>query len=610
MRLKSFLLMHRRPLIVAVHSLLIVAAYVISFLLRFDFRLSEGYIRTVLKTIPALLIIKLLIFNYYHLFTGLWRYVNIDDIWRIVKASFLSTIAFIVFVMIVHNTVGYPRSIFLLDWILCTGLIGGVRFATRLFREKFRPARNGKKQRALIVGAGAAGVMVLRETRSNKNVGVEIVGFVDDSPTKKNLHIQGVKILGTRRDIPAIVKQKEIDELIIAMPSARGEVIRDIIAGCQMPHLKVKIVPGLDKILDGDLVVKPRDVKPEDLLGREAIKVDETEIGRYLSGKIVLVTGAGGSIGSEICRQIVNFKPKELILLDHNENEVYYLVVEFRTKFPGLKFRTVIGDIKDIGLLKQVFSRYRPEVVFHSAAHKHVPLMQQNPVAAVKNNILGSRNLVYAAAHYKVERFVLISTDKAVNPVNIMGMTKRVAEMIVQAKAAGSKTKFMAVRFGNVLGSAGSVVPLFKKQIEEGGPITITHPEAKRYFMSIREAVTLVLQAAALGVGGEIFILDMGEQINIVDIAKTMIALSGLKEGKDITIKLIGLRDGEKISEEIFLDIEKDRVTKNEKIFVTPSNHFDPIQLRKRIKELEYYANLEDEEHLITKLKELVPFGH
>jgi len=607
MGFKSFLLIYRRPFIILVHLLLIIAAYILSFILRFDFRLPETYGQTIIKTIPLLIVIKLLIFNYFGLFTGLWRYVNIDDIWRIIKASSLSTAVFIIGVILIHSANGFPRSVFLLDWIVCTGLTGGARFAARLFREKFKPAINIKMKRVLIVGAGEAGVMILREAKHNKNAGMEIVGFIDDSPAKRNSHIHTVKILGTRRDISVIVQEQNIDEIIIAMPSASGADIRDIISLCQIEDVKVKIVPSLNKIINGDLEIKPREIRPDDLLGREMVKVDENEIKCYIAGRNVLVTGAGGSIGAELCRQIIKFQPKELILLDHNENGIYFLQVELSAKFPKQKMRTVIGDIKDIGLLKQVFSSYLPAVVFHAAAHKHVSLMQQNPIAAVKNNILGSRNLIYAAHHYKVERFVLISTDKAVNPVNIMGLTKRVVEMILQAKSRKSKTKFMAVRFGNVLGSDGSVVPLFKKQIEAGVPLTITHPQARRYFMSIREAVMLVLQAAAFGQGGEIFILDMGDQIKIVDIAKNMIALSGLKEGKDIAINFIGLREGEKISEELLLDVEKDKVTKNRKIYVTKPNYFDPVKLRRQIKELARCANLMDEAKVIKQLKDLVP---
>jgi FlaA1/EpsC-like NDP-sugar epimerase len=341
-------------------------------------------------------------------------------------------------------------------------------------------------------------------------------------------------------------------------------------------------------------------------LGRETVNIDEKEIKDYLSGKVVLVTGAGGSIGSALCRQIVNFNPKEILLLDHNENNVYYLGIEFLTKYPRIKFRIIIGDIKDIGLLKQTFSLYRPQVVFHAAAHKHVPLMEDNPSAAVKNNIIGSRNLIYASSHYNVERFILISTDKAVNPTSVMGISKRIAEMLLQAKAKISKTKFMAVRFGNVLGSDGSVVPLFKKQIQEGGPITITHPEVKRYFMSVNEAAQLVLQAGGMGKAGEIFVLDMGEQIKILDLAKELTALYGLNLGEDIKIKFIGLRPGEKLFEETLLDTEKDKATKADKIYIAQSDYFDPRILRAKIKELEKLVNIMDREGVVKKMRQII----
>jgi len=606
MNYKALILKYRKAVILVVHLLLIIAAYMLSFLLRFDYRVPREYVRTIITTLPALILIKLIIFNHFGLFTGLWRYVNVDDTWKIIKASFFSTLAFIIGVMFIHNTYGYPRSIFLLDWIVCTGLVTGVRFATRLFREKFKPARSIKTQRVLIVGAGEAGVLVLRESKHNPALGMKVVGFIDDSPVKKKLHVQGVKILGARKDIPSIVEEKNIDEIIIAIPSAKGETIREIISYCQIPEVKVKIVPGLNKILNGDLEIKPRDVRSEDLLGRETVNINKQEIASYIKDKKILVTGAGGSIGSELCRQIISLYPKEIILFDHNENDVYFLLIEFKTKYPKVKIKTVIGDIKDIGLLKRVFSSNRPQVVFHAAAHKHVPLLEDNPAAAVKNNIIGSRNLIYASNHYGVEKFVLISTDKAVNPINVMGMSKRIAEMILQAKSKDSKTKFMAVRFGNVIGSSGSVVPLFKRQIEEGGPVTITHPDTERYFMSVTEAALLVLQAGAIGKGGELFILDMGEQIKIFDIAKNLIALSGFTIHKDMAVKFIGLRPGEKISEELLLDREKDKVTKHNKIFVSQSEEFNRIKLHSQIKELEKLCKLMREDEIVENLKEII----
>jgi len=545
-------------------------------------------------------------FAYFGLFSGLWRYAGVDDIWRIIKANVLSTLVFIACVIFIYPLIAIPRSIFVLDSILCFCLMSGVRFFNRIFREAFRPARRSNCKRALIIGAGEAGVMVLKESKSNHKACIDVIGFIDDNPHKKGLRIQGVRILGNCRDIAAVVSKYGVDEVIIAVPSANGETIRNIISNCQLPSVRIRIVPGLQKILNGELEVKPRDVKAEDLLGRETVMVDEKEIKDYLSGRVVLVTGAGGSIGSALCRQIVNFDPKEVLLLDHNENNVYYLGLEFLTKHPQIKFKTIIGDIKDVGLLKNVFSRYKPQIVFHAAAHKHVPLMEDNPTAAVKNNIIGSRNLIYASDHYKVEKFIFISTDKAVNPTSIMGVTKRIVEMILQSKAKMSKTKFMAVRFGNVLGSDGSVVPLFKKQIEDGGPVTLTHPEVKRYFMSINEASQLVLQAGGMGKAGEIFILDMGEQIKILDLAKELIALHGLRPEEDIKIKFIGLRPGEKLYEETLLDREKDMSTKAEKIYIAQPGHFDAQILRRKIKELERLVVLMNDSGTIKKLQEIM----
>ncbi|HUW22935.1 MAG TPA: nucleoside-diphosphate sugar epimerase/dehydratase [bacterium] len=607
MKINYFIHKYRRLFTIVVHFILVIIAYVGAFYLRFDFRLRSEYFPIILKTLPLLIIIKMAIFYYYGLFSGLWRYASIDDLWRIIKANFFSTAVFILGVVFIYNIVGYPRSIFFLDGILCIAFIGGLRFVTRLFIEIFKPVSAKINKRVIIVGAGEAGVMVLRECRNNPAMNMEIVGFIDDNPTKKNLRIQGIKILGTKHDIPAIVNKYGVEEIILAIPSAKGKIIREIISHCQIPNVKLKIVPGLQKILSGDLEVRPRGVKPEDLLGRETVEIDAQEISHYIRNKRILVTGAGGSIGSALCQQIALFSPKELMFYDHNENNVYFLEVEFKTKYPQVKFTTIIGDIKDIGLLKHTFSRYKPHVIFHSAAHKHVPLMEENPAAAVKNNIIGTRNLIYAANHYGVERFVLISTDKAVNPKSIMGATKRISEMILQAKAKDSKTRFMAVRFGNVLGSDGSVIPLFKKQIEERGPVTVTHPEAKRYFMSASEAAQLVLQAGAIGKKGEIFILDMGEQIKILDLARNLITLSGLKLDKDIFIKFIGLRPGEKLYEETLHDVEKDKTTKYEKIYIAQANEFESRILRNQVKELERLAHMMDTKRILNKIHEIVP---
>jgi len=578
----------------------------LSFLLRFDFSI-KGYTSVILKTLPVLIIIKVLVFYYFGVFSSSLRYVSVFDLWQILKANFFATTIFVLFVVFLHGIIGFPRSIFILDWGICLGLTGGVRLVARIFRERVGFSKQKKTKRVLIIGAGEAGVLVLRECRRNPHINLNIIGFIDDNPAKRNLRIHGVKVLGTRKDIPFIVEKYQVEEIIIAIPSAKGEVIRDIISYCQIPEVKIKIVPGLHKIISGELEIKLREVKPEDLLGREMVEIDEREVSSYLKGKCVLITGAGGSIGSELTRQVASFGPSQLILLDYNENDVYFLSVELKQRYPQVSFKEIIGDVKDISLLKHIFSKFRPQIVFHSAAFKHVPLMETNPSSAVKNNIISTRNLIYASEHYGVESFVFISTDKAVNPTSIMGATKRIAEMLLQAKAKRSRTKFMAVRFGNVLGSKGSVVPLFKKQIEEGGPVTVTHPEAERYFMSIKEAVELVLQASAMGKGGEVFILDMGQPIKILDLAKDLITLSGLRPYTDIPIEFIGLRPGEKLSEELFLNIEKDKATRHNKIYIAQPDEFNPSLLRRKIKELERFSNLMAEDKIIEKIKEILP---
>ena len=604
-KIRNLILDVRKALIVVTHILIIIFSFWMAFLLRFDLDIPFKYWVTFYTRMPLLLGSKIIAFAIFGIFSGLWRYVSIDDVWKIIKANLAATFIFILAEVFFFGLRGFPRTVFMMDWIICTGLVAGVRFVSRYMRERYYQNYKSESKKILIIGAGEAGIMLLREYHRNPYMG-KVAGFVDDDRMKLKESIQGVKILGNRKDIPKIVEKYEIAEVVIAMPSVKGDEMRDILSYCEKTEAKIKITPQLDKLLSGKLVLKPREVQPEDLLGRETVSIDTKEIGSYIRGKVVLITGAGGSIGSEIARQIAHFEPKEVILFDHHENFVYFLTIEFKVKYPKVRIKTVIGSIRDVGLLKQLFSKNKPQVIFHAAAHKHVSLMEENPCASVKNNIIGSRNLIYAANHYGAERFVLISTDKAVNPIGIMGMSKRIAEMVLQARAKGSKTKFMAVRFGNVLGSSGSVVPLFKKQIAEGGPVTVTHQDVKRYFMSVREAVMLVLQAGAIGNGGELFILDMGEQIKIIDIAKNLIALSGLTLGKDIEIKFIGLRQGEKMGEEMLLDKERDMVTKHEKIYISQPQEFDPARLRKEIKSLERSAELMDSVEVIRKMKEII----
>jgi len=606
-KIKELIIKYRRLIILLVHVLLIAAAYIAAFYVRFEFALSGIYMKLLLTTLPFLIIIKAVIFHWFGLYAGMWRYVSMHDVVQILKANIASTAAFVLFIMIWRGLVGFPRSIFLMDFVLCVGFVSGVRFLSRSFRERLHPLARRRNVRVAIVGAGEAGIMVLKELMNSASY--DIAGFIDDDRAKKNMRIYGAKVLGTTDEIKNIVKKHDIEELVIAIPSASGKAVRDIVSKCEKTEARIKIAPGFHKILTGEITIKQiRDVKPEDLLGRETVQINTKDLDSFIRDKVVLITGAGGSIGSELCRQIARFNPRMMILYDHNENHTHYLELELAENFPSLDFRTIIGDIKDIGLLKYTFSKYRPQIVFHSAAHKHVALMEENPVAAVKNNIMGTRNFMYAADHYGVESFVMISTDKAVNPTSVMGASKRIAEMIIQAKAQNkARAKFMAVRFGNVIGSSGSVVPIFKKQIENGGPVTVTDPEVKRFFMTASEAAQLVLQAGAIGKGGEIFILDMGEQIRIVDLAKNLITLSGLEPGEDIEIKYIGLRPGEKMQEEMLRDKEHDKATRYDKIYIAQPDDFDPRRLRRDIKTLERAAILMDKSAIIDKIKEMIP---
>ncbi len=596
----------RLPLIIGAYCILIALSYYLSFLLRFNFSIS-AYSGFILKTVFILVFIKIIVFYYFGLFHSSFRYASVFDLWQIIKADTIASAGSFLAVVFIYRTASYPRSVFILDWMICLLLVGGFKISVRLLVERRGFPSRPRKKKAIIVGAGEAGALVLKECRRNFGTNLDVTGFIDDSPAKRGMQIQGVRVLGGRRKIPDVVNKYQINEIIIAIPSADGRAIRGILGYCQIKGVKIKILPGIYKILSGDLEVKLRDVQPDDLLGREIVNINEDEIKRYIEGKVVLVTGAGGSIGSELSKQIAGFFPKKLILWDHNENDTYFLERELRDNYPNLSLKVIIGDIKDISLLKYTFSNLRPQMVFHAAAFKHVPLMEENVSAAFRNNVIGSRSLIYASEHYNVERFILISTDKAVNPTSIMGATKRIAEMILQAKAKNSRTKFMAVRFGNVLGSNGSVIPFFKKQIEKGGPVTVTHPDAMRYFMSVYEAVRLVLQAGVIGKGGEIFILDMGEQIKIVDLARNLITLSGLKPDKDIAIKFIGLRPGEKLREETLHNSEKDKVTKHNKIYITQPNNFDSRKLRVQIRELEKLAKVRNDQAIIKKIREIVP---
>jgi len=502
---------------------------------------------------------------------------------------------------------GYPRSVFIIDWALVILLTGGLRFALRALKETtplFKPA--GK--RLLIVGAGDAGDMLLREIKKNKSLEYNPVGFVDDDPNKAGVKIHGVPVLGRAQDIPKLISSRGVEEIIIAIPSATGSQMRRIFGYCRESKAKFMTIPPLKEIIGGEVHFNQvREVRMEDLLGREPVNLDMELIRQYLGGKTVLITGAGGSIGSELCRQVASFHPAKVIPLDRAENSLFYIQLELRERFPDLDLHPLICDINNEEKLQAIMDEFRPQVIFHSAAYKHVPLMEDHPEEAVLNNIIGTKRIVQASHQAGAEKFVMISTDKAVRPSSVMGASKRVAELWVQGFSRLSKTQFVTVRFGNVLGSQGSVVPIFRHQIAQGGPLTITHPEVTRYFMTLSEAAQLVMQAGALGQGGDILLLDMGEPIRIVDLARDMVSLSGLDPDRDIEFSFCGLRKGEKLHEELFVEGEGVQPTSHAKILVAQPVYYDWQRLESDVERLRALAQGMKRDEIIEKLQEMIP---
>ena len=521
---------------------------------------------SLLLSAATLLICHHLLAFYYRLYHKVWEYASIGELIAIAKTVTFSIIVTVVVQWLAYQDV-YVRAL-MITWMIHMFMLGGSRFVWRVYRDQYMREKKNKK-RTLIVGAGAAGTMVVRQLLVSRESDLHPVAFVDDDFTKQKLHILGIPVAGTTKDIAHIVQEKRIEHIIIAIPSLKKQELNRIFAECAKTNAKTQTVPKLEDIMSGKVSVNQfRDVQVEDLLGRDPIQLDTNSISHYIEGKVILVTGAGGSIGSEICRQVCRFHPKKIILLGHGENSIYQIDMELRNKYrDDIDIIPVIGDIQDRERMFEVMEQHRPDVVYHAAAHKHVPLMEYNPKEAVKNNIFGTKNVAEAAATFGVGTFVLVSTDKAVNPTNVMGATKRFAEMIIQQLDEESDTKFVAVRFGNVLGSRGSVIPLFKKQIQAGGPVTVTHPDMTRYFMTIPEASQLVIQAGALAKGGEIFVLDMGEPVKIVDLAKNLIKLSGYMID-EIGIEFTGIRPGEKMFEELLNENEVHPEQVFPKIFV------------------------------------------
>lgn len=581
---------------------------ILAFLIRYDGIIPDQYKVNLLAMCLLASIIAISFFRIFQLYNSLWKYVSLSEMLMIQGSSLVSCLT----TYIIFSIFGYylPFSVYVLYGFMLITFLGGSRVAYRILR-RFKSILNNiilkEYKRVLIVGAGEAGAMVIKELQTHPEMKLKPVAVVDDDVRKHKSMIKGVRILGGREDIPSLVKELSIDEIIIAIPSAPKSEVRKILDICKKTKCKLKTLPGVYELIDGKVSINNiRDIEIEDLLGREPVKVDLDEIAKYLRNEVVLVTGGGGSIGSELCRQIAQQQPKKLLILDIYENGAYELQQELKRKHPDLDQEVLIASVRERSRLEAIFEKYKPGVVFHAAAHKHVPLMEKNPEEAVKNNVFGTLNTVECADKYGTKRFVLISTDKAVNPTNIMGATKRIAEMIIQAMDKHSKTEFVAVRFGNVLGSNGSVIPLFKKQIKQGGPVTVTHPEINRYFMTIPEAVQLVIQAGAMAKGGEIFILDMGEPVKIVDLARDLIRLSGLEPDVDIEIKFTGLRPGEKLYEELLLEEEGLTATKHDKIFIGKPASIDLEELKKELETLRF-AVVGNSENMFKLVKHLVP---
>ena len=539
--------------------LLITVAVLGSYALRLEFTpdFMRFYLQGALWLIGISLVIKPAVFYLFGMYRRLWIYASVNELklitMAVTTASLIVSIVFVILFWLKVFGPGFSRSVLAIDWLLSLLLIGGMRFTLRILAESRAPRSNGKTRKIIVVGAGNAGALVVKEMQKNRQINLEPVGFLDDDPVKQKHSLLGVPVIGRITDLTNVLDERQVDEVIIAIPSAPGRIVRLVADICRLKGVAFRTMPGIYELLGGKLSVsRLREVEITDLLRREPVRIHEELIGQVLEGKRVLVTGAGGSIGRELCRQIARWKASSLVLLGHGENSIFEALLELKQDYPGLELIPVIADVRDSVRLKAVFAKYKPEIVFHAAAHKHVPLMQFNVEEAITNNILGTQNVVQVAEAFGVQRLVLISTDKAVHPANVYGATKRMAEMIVLDAALRTDKAFSVVRFGNVLGSRGSVVPLFKRMIASGGPLQITHPDMFRFFMTIPEAVHLVLQAAAMGKGGEAFLLNMGEQIRILDLAEDLIRLSGLEPGKDIEIIFTGVRPGEKLREELW----------------------------------------------------------
>ena len=598
-----------------------------AYLVRFDFLIPDKFEERMWIALPGVLLLKILCLYFFDCYRGMWRFTGVADLLNIIKATLLGSSLIVVGIALVFRYEHFPRSIVFIDWCFSILAVSGTRLVIRLLYQRYvpttpilslslpgfstgqKPAKR-KKNKLLIIGAGNCGEKIYREIHDNPQLNYKIVGFLDDKSSKIGRMIHGKPVLGIIGDLNRIIEQTGAEEALIAIPSASSQEMRRMVSLCKESGIRYKTVPGYGELIDGKVTINAiRDVDYRDLLGRATVKLDEKTISDYIKGQRVVVTGAGGSIGSELCRQICRFGPEKIVLFERAESPLYEIDLELRNRYGHVDIVPVLGDIQDRDHLGKVFESLRPQTVFHAAAYKHVPMLEIQPWKALENNILGTLNLVDVSDEFGLERFVLVSTDKAVKPANIMGASKRVAEMITLNRnyCASSNTRFMAVRFGNVVGSVGSVVPLFKKQIEAGGPLTVTHSEITRFFMTIREASQLILQAGAMGQGGEIFILDMGTPVKIADMARDLIRLSGFEPDVDIKIDYIGLRPGEKLYEELITDDENALPTPHPKIMVLKGGTCDLDVLNGEMKELLEHAKNQDTAQIKLKLSEIVP---
>jgi FlaA1/EpsC-like NDP-sugar epimerase len=591
----------------AVQLPIFVLSGVAAFLARFEFALDRVALAQMMWAIPVWLVVKSAVFRVFELDRDWWRYASVPDMIRIGLANLAGSVISAV-VLVLAAPPGFPRSVLLIDSLLSANGTGGIRLLVRILRDSaIRGKAEGQRKSVVIYGAGTAGVMLLREIRSNARLSYDVRGFMDDDPRKLGMRVHSVPVLGAGTDLPAVARRHSIGEVLVAIPSASGPEMAVILQRCHDAGLRCRTIPGLAELIEGrHLAPQIRDVDVEDLLGRVTISLDESALRDKLEHKVVFVTGAAGSIGSEICRQVARFRPLAIVGFDSAETPLFHLEQEMRASFPGVQFRPEIGSIQSPARLDDVLEQHAPSILYHAAAYKHVPMMESSLFAAVDNNITGTANVVAAATEYGVADFVMISSDKAVRPTNIMGLTKRVAELLIGSAQNGGP-KFVSVRFGNVLGSNGSVIPTFKKQIAAGGPVTVTHPEMRRYFMTIPEAVQLVLQASTMGKGGEIFVLDMGQPVKIVDLARNLILLSGLRPDKDIRIEFTGIRPGEKLYEELNTLDENTVPTFHEKIKIFAGPTPSPEEMKNRLAAIRRHCAARDERRLLLELKDLVP---